>query len=220
MQLDTNGDIFPYMQNFSDDTHEEFSLSVVIVNKDKEVELEKQVLSLAKKHNVEFDLYLEKNDKQVDQLIRGEMYDNIVESKNISITEVIIKLIDKYKLSPIEINKGFCEDFADDINRIIKESQVVDDGFFWISGKPKYYNEFKASFLKIRGMDEYYDLEVMNNYNSTPSDDIKNVLLNNEILGHSWIYYNNKHYDAESPEGVESFWDLPFFIRWIKLKTK
>lgn len=30
---------------------------------------------------------------------------------------------------------------------------------------------------------------------------------------HVWIFYNGKHYDAECPEGVTNFMDLPFFKR-------
>ena len=28
---------------------------------------------------------------------------------------------------------------------------------------------------------------------------------------HFWFYFDGKHYDAECPEGVESFTELPFF---------
>lgn len=28
---------------------------------------------------------------------------------------------------------------------------------------------------------------------------------------HVWIYYDNKHYDAEAPQGVDEFQKLPFF---------
>lgn len=41
------------------------------------------------------------------------------------------------------------------------------------------------------------------------------------VLGHSsamhdWLYVDGRHYDAEAPEGVTQFADLPFFQRWIK----
>jgi len=36
---------------------------------------------------------------------------------------------------------------------------------------------------------------------------------------HSWIYYENKHYDAEVPNGVKNFQDLPLFQR-IKIDNK
>lgn len=30
---------------------------------------------------------------------------------------------------------------------------------------------------------------------------------------HAWIYFEGKHYDAEAPEGVEDWMQLPFFLR-------
>lgn len=36
---------------------------------------------------------------------------------------------------------------------------------------------------------------------------------------HSWIYYENKHYDAEVPNGVKNFQDLPLFQR-IEIDNK
>ncbi len=35
------------------------------------------------------------------------------------------------------------------------------------------------------------------------------------LPGHSWIYYGDRHYDAEAPHGVEEFLDLPIFQRWL-----
>lgn len=34
-----------------------------------------------------------------------------------------------------------------------------------------------------------------------------------EYTGHCWIYYKGKHYDAEEPEGVENWKNLPIFNR-------
>ena len=32
-----------------------------------------------------------------------------------------------------------------------------------------------------------------------------------KLTPHVWIYYNGKHYDAEKPNGVIDFHDLPIF---------
>lgn len=32
---------------------------------------------------------------------------------------------------------------------------------------------------------------------------------------HEWIVLNGRHYDAEVPEGVDHWYDMPFFKRWI-----
>nr|WP_305910549.1 hypothetical protein [Methylomarinum sp. Ch1-1]MDP4523309.1 hypothetical protein [Methylomarinum sp. Ch1-1] len=31
---------------------------------------------------------------------------------------------------------------------------------------------------------------------------------------HVWIVHNKRHYDAECPEGVDNFFDLPLFSRY------
>ena len=78
LQNETNYAILPYMQDFSDDEHNELSLAVVILDIENEDKLEKQITSLSKKHNVKIDLYNKRNDKEVDGLIRGDLYDNLV----------------------------------------------------------------------------------------------------------------------------------------------
>lgn len=39
------------------------------------------------------------------------------------------------------------------------------------------------------------------------------VGLEHDLPGHVWIVCGNKHYDAECPEGVENWQDLPIFKR-------
>lgn len=42
-------------------------------------------------------------------------------------------------------------------------------------------------------------------------------LVGTELPSHIWVKYNGDHYDAEEPEGVEFWWNLPLFNR---LKNK
>src|SRR5689334_5126462 len=53
----TANEIYPYMQDFSDDGYKQISLAVVILNRDKNISYENMIMDLAKKNNVEFDLY-------------------------------------------------------------------------------------------------------------------------------------------------------------------
>ena len=39
-------------------------------------------------------------------------------------------------------------------------------------------------------------------------------LMNSDPPRHIWIYYNNKHYDAETHNGVNNPWNLPIFEEW------
>jgi hypothetical protein len=78
LQIETDYKILPYMQDFSDGEHVELSLAVVILDKLKEKELEQMIMHLANEHGIEFDLYNERNDKQIDGLIRGDLFDNLI----------------------------------------------------------------------------------------------------------------------------------------------
>ena len=35
---------------------------------------------------------------------------------------------------------------------------------------------------------------------------------------HCWFIHEGKHYDAECPQGVDCWHDLPIFKKWIKRK--
>lgn len=36
-----------------------------------------------------------------------------------------------------------------------------------------------------------------------------------ELPGHMWVIYEDKHYDAECPEGVTDFKELPIFKKYL-----
>ena len=76
--METGYKVLPYMQDFSDDEHNELSLAVVILDKSKEKQLEQMIMQLANKHGIKFDLYGERNNNQIDGLIRGDLYDNMI----------------------------------------------------------------------------------------------------------------------------------------------
>lgn len=78
LQKETGYKVLPYMQDFSDDEHNELSLAVVILDKSKEKQLEQMIMQLANKHGIKFDLYGERNNNQIDGLIRGDLYDNMI----------------------------------------------------------------------------------------------------------------------------------------------
>ena len=78
LEIDSDYKIKPYMQDFCDDSHVELSLAVIILDKQNEDYWEDKIMKLAKKHNVEFDLYNQRNDYQVNSIIRGDYYDNMI----------------------------------------------------------------------------------------------------------------------------------------------
>jgi hypothetical protein len=57
---------------------------------------------------------------------------------------------------------------------------------------------------------DYMDGESQDLYDlATPYTDVYE-----DWPGHYWVYYKGKHYDAECPEGVENWEDLPIFQRY------
>lgn len=63
--------IVPYMQDFSDETHRERSLAVIIL--DDIEEMKSIIEDIAKKENVEIDMTNTRNDKFVDQVINNQL---------------------------------------------------------------------------------------------------------------------------------------------------
>lgn len=70
LQAETDHAIFPYMQDFSDDSGDQTSLAVIILDDANIAKLESLILNLASKNGVDVDLYSYLNDTQVDNRIR------------------------------------------------------------------------------------------------------------------------------------------------------
>lgn len=70
--------ILPYIQDFSDEKHEQRSLSVIILDKENEEKITKDLITLGTKNNIDLDLYLETDDDYVNGILRQDRYDNII----------------------------------------------------------------------------------------------------------------------------------------------
>lgn len=70
------GKIFPYMQNFSDEKHEQYSLAVIILDRENQAGIKKEIKIIAKNLGVKIDLINKRTDNQVDRIITGR-YQNI-----------------------------------------------------------------------------------------------------------------------------------------------
>ncbi|MCK4665996.1 hypothetical protein KAU33_04560 [Candidatus Dependentiae bacterium] len=110
-----------------------------------------------------------------------------------------IKLFMKYAnvKSPYEINDGYCEEFAmdviDDLGGYSKDTfELVSEEFGdeWATVQPGFKSEFGNLPLEVR---KEFDLP-----------------------GHVWIFHKGKHYDAEAPDGVKNFFNLPIFKRAVE----
>jgi hypothetical protein len=78
LEKESDYSIKPYMQDFSEGNNIQLSLSVIILDKDNEKKWEKIIRRLAKKHGVKFDLYIDRTEQQVNSIIRGDYYNNMI----------------------------------------------------------------------------------------------------------------------------------------------
>ena len=129
-----------------------------------------------------------------------------------TISKIIRKLGKQYreenKCTLWQINNGQCQNFAEDILAALggygpETYELVTDNFFNIRGEDGAGAAFKDESGKYMFL----------NYGRLPDD-----INPDDFFGmgdHEWIYHAGKHYDAETPNGVENFLDLPIFQRAI-----
>lgn len=134
------------------------------------------------------------------------------------LTNSIRQLRDEYlkghlALSLYEINNGLCEKFASDILKNLGgynddyNFMEVENACFMI-GEDGAETENDIWDSELLG--SYWDMKPP--YNLTWED------LNSISFGtHVWITFNKRHYDAECSEGVDNFFELPLFKRYIAL---
>jgi len=127
---------------------------------------------------------------------------------------ILSKLKDKYLKETMvdevwKLNNGYCEDIAYDFIEIIggenNNTYIIDDGWFW-SGD-------KISELKTK-TGEYWNIDNLKKYGEPPFG-WKN-LNKLDLNGHVWIYSKGKHYDVETLNGVDNFWELPIYKRQLR----
>lgn len=113
-------------------------------------------------------------------LLEQAMMDNLrfklTTTEEVSITEVINNLINKFGDEPIVINAGDCYEFACAVVQQVPNAKVLWDSELDEKFKPMYLSTGHHAFVK----------------------------------------YKDKYYDAECPEGINDFHDLPFYKRFTK----
>lgn len=134
-----------------------------------------------------------------------------------TITKQINKLVKWYEteclISAREINSGECMNFAENI---INEFGGESDKIFELSSD-MFYCDFKEDIQGFwNGIIEPKDggawSKKMLDLYGYPTTDVHNFYIGH----HVWIFYNGKHYDSESPCGVEKWYELNFFKRTIE----
>lgn len=104
------------------------------------------------------------------------------------------------------INNGLCVTFAEEIEYMVDGAEHTSNDFFVVNMDEGWNGN---------GCDKW-DVKLLLEANSLPPAPYT-METANQIQGyHRWIQFNGKHYDAECPDGVVNFFELPFFKRWLE----
>ena len=135
------------------------------------------------------------------------------ENINSSITKILndikLKFLKETMVDEVwKLNNGYCEDIADYFIDIIggetEDTYIIDDGWFWDGDK--------ISNLETK-TGEYWNVKNLKKYGEPPFGwENLNKL---DLHGHVWIFSKGKHYDVETLNGVDNFWDLPIYKRQV-----
>lgn len=130
--------------------------------------------------------------------------------KNISevIKEISKQYCEENNCTLWDINNGLCEDFANDV---IFEMGGYNDSIYELAGD-MFFNVRDIDYAK-ENWDNILETEfgiwgigLLEYWGYPENVDITKV---NDELCHTWVFFEGKHYDAECPDGVEKWFDLP-----------
>jgi hypothetical protein len=129
------------------------------------------------------------------------------------LTDTINEMVKKYAADGVSVERigsGLCENFLHDVLDVWSgEGWPIREGEGFTS---VWTDELLSGSAK-------QDRQLIEKYWGGLPEGFSDELL--EFLGvnepnHVWLYIDGKHYDAEAPEGVTTFVELPFFQRWLE----
>lgn len=103
--------------------------------------------------------------------------------------------------SPYQINNGWCDEFCRELEDLFKDGRGLEIANFTD------YHKTGSNDTWARNEDGEYLINFWGKCNTSLSPTLFEY--------HIWFYFNGKHYDAECPEGVENFMELPIFKKRI-----
>jgi hypothetical protein len=123
--------------------------------------------------------------------------------------EVYIKHLRKWYIlnhdlqSVRDINNGYCIEFSEHLQDLFDEDYGGKCDDLEILHSDYFFDEDNHT----------WDMDSLSKYGTPP-----NYINYKELPHHQWAIFNGKHYDAESPNGVNVWFELPIFRRYFKLK--
>lgn len=111
--------------------------------------------------------------------------------------------------SYFQINNGLCENFA---MEVVERLGGETGGLFLVCGENFMIgedgDEFENDLWAWELLHTHWGISSPEGMSCSEMDKL-------DIGGHVWITDGKRHYDAECPEGVDSFFDLPLFRRSV-----
>jgi hypothetical protein len=138
-----------------------------------------------------------------------------------NITDVIKELVERYMAeynnhgykSAYDLNNGLCMNIADDIAHAMTGEDVTVLGFDMFFTEDEGVAEENDWGELIESPFGFWSKRMFSQYGYPPRDLDLNTF---EAPQHWWVSYKDKHYDAECPQGVDNWHDLPIVRRAIQ----
>lgn len=156
--------------------------------------------------------------KNIIEYVNSERSNNIegllLKENVTSIREVINstaqKYMKNYNCTLLEINDGFCYDFAQEVQKKLGYSRKD----LYILNTAMFSSDYSTDMVEALYKDKMnWSKSMLDKYGKPPVD-LKTWRPND----HEWIVFKNRHYDAECPNGVDKWYELPIIQRYMKGK--
>lgn len=133
---------------------------------------------------------------------------------NLQVRDIIIQDRDSFiktkKLkNAVHINAGLCKEFSFIVKEKIKDATILNVDQFYSYPDIMSFNPKKPSNIGT------WNSERLKEFNNGDGSYPKVFDMLYLTPFHQWIYVDGKHYDAETEEGVENFFELPYFLDYI-----
>jgi hypothetical protein len=136
----------------------------------------------------------------------GEADKKVVEeAQRPLVPEIIRHLVGEFHEAPYDINNGHCEEFGEQLANVLGASADI----IWADNLSKPIHE--------GSIDREWDVKLITLHwpQTYPTHGLTWEDVRYQIPAHCWVIFNDLHYDAECPEGVYNFFQLPLIDRGL-----